>query len=252
LRQKAESAEVEVPHQPASPPVLVEAKLSQPAPIPVTPPTPEPPLPVSPPAAPPDAAPPAARSDAPPAAPLTPPERVANVVTLQAGTLLNVRIGETLSTRRSRPGDNFLATLNEPLVIDNWVIAEKGSRVEGRVVDSDASGRMRGTAYLSVELVRINTADGQRVRIHTESIDRKTKASPGEDAAKVVVGAALGAAIGAAAGGGKGAGIGAGVGAAAGAGDVLLTHSKPAEFAVETRLSFRVTDAVEITEQRRE
>lgn len=181
-----------------------------------------------------------------------PPPPAPNTVTLQAGANLNVRVGETLSTRHNRVGDNFLATLTDPLVIDGWVIAEKGARVEGRVAESDPGGRVQGTARLSVELVRLTTADGQRIRIQTEPIDRKAKASTGEDAAKVGGGAALGAIIGALAGGGKGAGIGAGVGGAAGAGDVLLTRGKPAEIPVETRLGFRVISPVEITERKQQ
>lgn len=179
-----------------------------------------------------------------------PPGAGPTTVTLQSGVNLDVRIGETLSTRRNRPGDNFLATLTGPLVIDGWVIAERGARVEGRVVESDAGGRVKGTARLSVELVRITTADGQRIRIQTEPIDKKASASSGEDAAKIGGGAALGAIIGAIAGGGKGAGIGAGAGGAIGAGDVLLTRGKPAEIPVETRLSFRVINPVEISEKK--
>jgi hypothetical protein len=34
-----------------------------------------------------------------------------------------------------------------------------------------------------------------------------------------------------------------------GAGDVLLTHGKPVEIPVETRISFRVQDPVTITER---
>jgi hypothetical protein len=161
-------------------------------------------------------------------------------------------VGETLSTRRNRVGDNFLATLTDPLVIDGWVIAERGARVEGRVVESDTGGRVQGTAHLSVELVRLTTSDGQRIRIQTQPIDRKANPSTGEDAAKLGGGAALGAIIGAVAGGGRGAGIGAGAGGAAGAGDVLLTRGKPAEIPVETRLGFRVASSVEITEQKQQ
>ncbi|HME07915.1 MAG TPA: hypothetical protein VKG25_12745 [Bryobacteraceae bacterium] len=218
---------------------------TDPPPTPVVP-APEPPPPAV-------AQPPGAQEVAPPAteppAAEPPPPPAPNRVMLQAGVNLDVRIGETLSTKRNRPGDNFLATLAGPLVVDGWVIAERGARVEGRVVESDSSGRVQGTARLSVELVRLSTSDGQRVRIQTEPIDRKVKASTGQDAAKVGGGAALGAIIGAVAGGGKGAGIGAGAGGAAGAVDVLLTR-KPAEIPVESRLTFRITNNVEITEKR--
>ncbi|MGP0072959.1 MAG: hypothetical protein ACLPWF_13625 [Bryobacteraceae bacterium] len=82
-------------------------------------------------------------------------------VTLAAGTLLPVRIGENLSSARNQPGDSFSATLTQPLVIDGWVIAERGARVEGRVVD-------KGGAHLGISIVRLALSDGQNVPIHTE------------------------------------------------------------------------------------
>src|SRR5580658_10321637 len=175
--------------------------------------------------------------------------RVPHTVTLAAGTMLPVRIGEALSSARNQPGDTFLATLTQPLVIDGWVIAERGARVEGRVIDATPAGRVKGVSHLGISIVRLATADGQNIRIRTEQYVKDGPTSTGTDAAKIGGGAALGAIIGAIVGGGKGAGIGAGAGGAAGAGDVLLTRGKPAEIPVETRVSFRVQDAVTITER---
>jgi hypothetical protein len=183
--------------------------------------------------------------ETPPPAPAPP-----NTVTLAAGTSISVRIGETLSTKRQKPGDTFLATLDRPLEIDGFVIAERGARCEGRVTVSDPGGRVKGVAEIGVELVSIRLSDGQRIRIHTSSFTKDAESSRKTDAAKVAGGAAIGAIIGAIAGGGKGAGIGAGAGGAAGAGDVVLTRGKPAEIPVETRAIFRVQDPVTITEQR--
>jgi hypothetical protein len=168
---------------------------------------------------------------------------------LAAGTLLPVRIGESLSSARNQQGDSFLATLTQPLVIDGFIIAERGARLEGRVLDASQAGRVKGTSHLEISLVRLATADGQNIRIHTEPYAKDGSSSSGADAAKIGAGAAIGAVIGAIAGGGKGAAIGAGVGGAAGAGDVLLTHGKTAEIPVETRISFRVQDSVTITER---
>ena len=61
--------------------------------------------------------------------------------------------------------------------------------------------------------------------------------------------AAIGAAIGAIAGGGRGAAIGAGVGGAAGAGGVMTTRGKPVHIPVETRISFRLSEPVTLTEK---
>ncbi len=163
--------------------------------------------------------------------------------------MLAVRIGETLSSARNQSGDTFLATLTQPLVIDGFVIAERGARMEGKVVDASPAGRVSGVAYLRISLVRLATADGQNIRIRTEPFVKQASSSTGTDAAKIGGGAALGAIIGAIAGGGKGAAIGAGAGGAVGAGDVLLTRGQAAEIKVETRVSFRVQDSVTITER---
>ena len=224
-----------------------------PAPAPEPPPQPAviaPPATVPPVIAPPVTAPLAPQPEPPQAPPAAFPEtRVPNTVTIQPGTVLTVRIGETLSAARHEVGDTFLATLEQPLVIDGFIIAERGSRVEGRVVEVDRPGRGRGASHLSIELSRLFTSDGQRVHLRTEPFKKEAGNSTGSDLAKVGVGAAIGAAIGAAAGGGKGAAIGAGVGGAAGTAGVLLTRGKSAEIPVETRISFRVREPLTLTER---
>ncbi|MBZ5617263.1 MAG: hypothetical protein LAQ69_00825 [Acidobacteriia bacterium] len=181
--------------------------------------------------------------------PVPPPPPEPHKVTLNAGLLLPVRLVDGLSTERNRPGDIFTATLDKELVVDDFVIAERGARVEGRIVASDPGGKTRGAAALSVELTKLHTSDGQVVAIRTESFARNAEQSHRDDAGKVVAGAAIGAVIGAVAGGGKGAAIGAGVGAGAGAGDVLLTRGSPVTLPSETRISFRLAESVTLTER---
>jgi hypothetical protein len=176
-----------------------------------------------------------------------PPPRT---VTISVGTLLSARLAETLSSDKVRPGDTFTATLDRPLAVDGLVIAERGARVEGRVVEAQQAGRLKGVSSLAIQLVRLRTSDGQRVDIQTDAFHKAGETTRGEDAAKVAVGAGLGAAIGAIAGGGKGAAIGAGVGGAAGAGTVAATRGKPVVLPVETRIDFRLSSAVTLTEKK--
>jgi hypothetical protein len=180
--------------------------------------------------------------------PPAPPEP--QKVTLNAGTLIPVRLVDGLTTERNAPGDRFTATLDKELVVDGFVIAERGARVEGRVAASDRGGRVNGLASLSVELSRLKLSDGQWVSLSTESFERRAEETHRDDATKVGAGAAIGAVIGAIAGGGKGAAIGAGAGGAAGAGTVLATRGRAATLASETRLSFRLRNSVTITERR--
>jgi hypothetical protein len=191
----------------------------------------------------------AAPPEEPPPPPQEPDVRVPHTVTIAAGTQLQVRIGETISAAHYQVGDVFLATLDRPLVVDGFIIAERGSRLEGRVVEAQPAGRASTTSRLGIELVKLSTSDGQRVLIRTQPYRKDAASSAGGDVAKVGVGAALGAVIGAAAGGGKGAAIGAGAGAAAGGVGAVVTRGKTAEIPVESRISFRIEGPITITER---
>jgi hypothetical protein len=170
-------------------------------------------------------------------------------VTLRSGILLSARTVEGLSSERNQIGDTFTATLEQPLSVDGWVIAERGARLEGKIVQSQRAGRVKGLSNLAIELTQLVTSDGQRIPIQTETFEKRGESSTGQDAAKVGAVAAIGAAIGAIAGGGKGAGIGAAAGGAAGAGDVMLTRGKPAVLPAETHINFRLRNSVTITER---
>ncbi|HLK18311.1 MAG TPA: hypothetical protein VKT81_05110 [Bryobacteraceae bacterium] len=220
--------EAQIPKEPEPAPVVQE-QAPPPQPAQASPPQPE---------------------EAPPPQPQPQPEaRVPNTVTIRPGTLLQVRIGETISAARHQSGDVFLATLDRPLVIDGFIIAEKGSRLEGRVSEAQNAGRGSTASFVSIELVKLYTSDGQRVQIRTQHYRKDAASSAGGDAAKVGAGAALGAVIGAAAGGGRGAAIGAGAGAAAGGIGAAATRGKTAEIPVETRVSFRIENPVTLTER---
>jgi hypothetical protein len=147
-------------------------------------------------------------------------------------------------------GDTFSATLDAPLVVDSLVIAERGARAQGRVVRVEAAGRVRGLSALALELTSLKTSDGQTIRLRTDTFERQGEKTVAKDAAKVGVAAGIGAAIGAIAGGGKGAAIGAGVGGAAGTGGVLATRGQPVVIPSETKISFRLSQPVTITEKK--
>lgn len=178
-----------------------------------------------------------------------PPVRQPHVVTLPAGTNLMIRLGETISTDRNYSGDAFRGTLDAPVIMDGFIIADKGSKVLGKVVNADKGGHLTGTAELSLALMEIHTTDGQTVLIQTNTFEKKGPKNTASNAEKIGGGAALGAIIGAIAGGGKGAAIGAGAGGAAGTGVALATHGKGAVLPSETRLSFQLSTPVTITEK---
>jgi hypothetical protein len=177
--------------------------------------------------------------------PVPPPQQ--QLVMVPEGSEIVVRMINTLSTNRNLPGDSFEATLEQPLIVDGWLVAPKGSRVEGRVLESKKAGRVKGVAELSFDLVRLTTADGKNVDIATAPFGEAGEKSRNEDLKKIGWGAGIGAVIGAIAGGGKGAAIGAGAGAGAGAGTVLATRGETVVVPTETRLTFRLTESLQVT-----
>ena len=183
--------------------------------------------------------------------PPPPPPPAPNRVTLNAGMLIPVRLVDGLSSERNMPGDTFTATLDKELVVDGFVIAERGARVEGGWSSVDRGGKVKGVAHdgggadAHPHLRRADGPDPDR-RFRAARRGIATRPTRRRSAAA----RRSGAIIGAIAGGGKGAAIGAGVGGGAGAGDVLLTRGKPVAFPSETRISFRLRAPVTITERR--
>lgn len=166
-------------------------------------------------------------------------------VIIGEGTPIKIRTETELSTKTIKTGDSFAATLAEPIVIDGKVVAPRGSRVEGRVVNSDPGGRVKGVATISVRLTKLRVGD-RGVEISTGVIAHKAHTTKRKDAAEVGIGAGVGAAIGALAGGGQGAAIGAASGGAAGTGLVLATHGDPAVLPAESVLTFKLTAPVTV------
>lgn len=178
--------------------------------------------------------------------PRQPSQPVPGTLTVPAGTVLLIRTNDLLSTDRNQVGDQFTATLDQPLIVNGWVIARRGQTIIGNVKDVRKAGRVKGTSELGVELTDITIVDGRQLPILTELWKGSGGTSHGRDAATIATTTGLGAAIGAAADWGTGAAIGAGAGAAAGIAAVLLTRGRPTVVPPETQLSFRLVDPVTI------
>jgi hypothetical protein len=156
------------------------------------------------------------------------------------GTVLTVQIRDHLSSNKNAAGDSFLGILQQPLVIDGWVVARPGQTVIGQITSANSAGRVKGTSDLTVELTEIVLVDGRHVPVQTQLVKNYGRQSHGEDAGAIAGGTALGALIGAAAGNGKGAAIGAGIGAAASVVGVLSTRGRATEIYPESTITFRL------------
>ncbi len=167
------------------------------------------------------------------------------LVELPAGTNLVVRMIDGVDSEVNRVGQTFAASMDQPVTMGGETVIPRGADVVVKLVDSQQSGKLTGTAELTLDLMSVKV-NGQVVDINTQSISRESD-SRGQRTAKVAGGgAAVGAIIGAIAGGGKGAVIGAGAGGAAGAGAEEVTKGQRVKVPSETRLTFVLDTAVRI------
>ena len=150
-----------------------------------------------------------------------------------AGRTVRVRLGRTISSASARSGETFEGTLASPIAVNGKVLAHRGARVRGSVVEAKSSGRLSSPGILKL---RITTIDGTPVR--TGIAVRQAQSHKGRNAKAIGGTAAAGAVIGALAGGGRGAAIGAGAGAAAGTAGAAATGKKDVSLPVESILTF--------------
>jgi hypothetical protein len=156
---------------------------------------------------------------------------------IPAGTQVQVRFIDALSSETAKSGDTFHGTLEQPIVVNGRTLYAKGADVTGRVVRSHPSGRLSDPGELDLVLTSISSG-GRPWPINVEPLHLKGESHTKSNVTKIGGGAALGAIIGGIAGGGKGAAIGAGVGAAGGTGVAAATGKKDTRIESEAVLTW--------------
>ncbi|HYV13390.1 MAG TPA: hypothetical protein VE980_20970 [Pyrinomonadaceae bacterium] len=176
----------------------------------------------------------------------TPVKRVVPLVPV--GTDLKVRINDTLSSKDSRIGDRFTATVIDPSRFDE-------ARINGHISSIQKSGKIKGRTSMNLAFDSIELRDGRRgvmhgyvTRVYGEGSGRADNeggvesGSRGKQTAKRAgIGATVGAIVGGIAGGGKGAAIGLIIGGAGGAGSLAINGSKELKIESGTEMLVHVT-----------
>lgn len=172
-----------------------------------------------------------------PPAPLT--------ITVPAGTVFSVRTLDTIDTSKTQTGEQFSATLDAPVYVDDKIAIPSGADIKGRVVSAKSAGKFEGQSDLALDLINVSYG-GHSYHINTDKWEKAGAGRGKNTAAKVGGGAALGAIIGGLAGGGRGAAIGATAGAGAGAGAQAITHGQQVVVKPETVLTFTLASPITV------
>ncbi len=184
-----------------------------------------------------------AHRTAPSAAPTAPPPPA--LVTLAAGTELDVRLSQPLSSDTSASGQTFTATLAAPLALNGQIVVPVEAEVTGVVLYAHSAGHFKGRSELRLSLSSLSY-NGQRYVIATDAWDEMAASRGKETAKRGLLGGIGGAVLGGILGGGKGAAIG-GAGGAGGAGAVQgLTKPPEVTLPVEAPVQFQLVQPVQV------
>ena len=181
-----------------------------------------------------------------PAAPPAPPRPVAKTVTLPSGTVIPIRMTDTLDSATTQSNSIFHGSLAGDLIVDGMVVAKSGASVVGRVITAKDATHFSGSSQLSIELTRIDTVD-HPVDVVTDSFTKNGAGRGKNTAIKTGGGAAVGAILGGLLGGGKGAAIGAASGGGIGAGVNGVTRGQQVQIPTETLVSFHLQSPISVT-----
>jgi serine/threonine protein kinase len=161
--------------------------------------------------------------------------------TIPFGTPIRIRIDVALRSDRNRPGDEFRATVTDPVVVAGQIVVEAGAPVIGRVERLGHDGR----PFMELSLTSIGLGSSF-VAIRTGNYRLVAPASrPGSPPVlAILAGTLAGAGVGALAGGDRGAVYGAAAGAVLGANAHRPVASD--EYYFGDRLTFKLAQGLAI------
>jgi len=178
---------------------------------------------------------------------------------VSAGTEIHATLDTPLSTRTSKPGDRFTATVSDPVYANRGGdVIPNGARVEGEVAETDEGktlAALRGKAKLSLRFRDVVLANGQTlpltatlISVHdTRGKNTKKANSEGqiESGTRTAKDAGMGAGAGTIAGLPFGSPLkGLAIGALAGGGYILATNGKDVNLPAQTGMVIRLDQSI--------
>jgi len=166
----------------------------------------------------------------------------ADPYTVPHGTVLVVRMIDSVDSDVNKPGETFRATLEEPIAVGENILAPKDTPVAVQLVHVKQSGQLRGEEEIALQLRSI-TVNSKTYSLASEFAEVASEGK-GKESAKVIgTTAGIGALIGVIVGGKKGAAVGAAAGAGAGV-VVQSVRGKQVRIPSEALLSFALEESV--------
>lgn len=174
-----------------------------------------------------------------------PPQQTSGPVTIPAGTLLQIRLSETLDMAKLQEGAVFQATAASDVFEGNVLAIPRGAVLQGTVVHVKKPGALGGSGELELQVTSLSLG-GASYPLVSDIWTSKTPNKAGYTAGNTVGGAAVGAIIGGIIGRGPGAAVGAVAGGVGGLAVSGATNGPRAWLPAESMLNFHLTSAVTV------
>ncbi len=87
---------------------------------------------------------------------------------IPAGTPVTIRLRRAVSSATAVSNDEFEAVLEEPIIVNGQIVGERGTPVQGRVLDARARTQLRSPGYLRLALSSI-VVQGKRAPLRSSS-----------------------------------------------------------------------------------
>jgi hypothetical protein len=171
--------------------------------------------------------------------------RVPEQVTVPYGTVLAVRLTESVNSDLNQRGDTFRASLASPIRVGDRVVIPAEAAIQGKIVDVRNAGRFNGRSALVIKVTRL-AYNGRTYELRSSQYSKQGPRNT-HAAAAIGGGAGVGAIIGVILGGEKGAAIGAVIGAGAGTGVQAMSKAAPVQLPAKSTLSFRLETPLTVT-----
>lgn len=88
-----------------------------------------------------------------------------NVITIPEGTEFKLQLHTSINSKTSKRGDRVIATLIEPVNVEDITVLRKGIRILGHINEVKAAGHRGKGGYLSIEFDTIEMPNGEKVAI---------------------------------------------------------------------------------------
>jgi len=167
-------------------------------------------------------------------------------LTIPSGTVVTIRMIDNIDSSRNRPGEEFAASLDSPIVEGDRVVVSRGADARVRLVNAKSAGHISGQSELQLELIAL-TINGVPYATTSGYYEQHGGSRGTRTAETVGGGAVLGALIGGLLGHGKGAAVGSAVGAGAGTAVQVSTKGEQVKVPAETKLDFTLKEPITVT-----